>query len=132
LEIQDALGLSDPETMFYAAADYAVNGEDEKSIALLRQLLDLDSNHDEARWRLASLLYDQGSYGEAVEHYRIVCESGQADTEARRMFGYALLRNGDHRDATDVFRQYLGEVPEDEGVADELRRLLGGYQDLAE
>lgn len=132
LEIQDALGLSDPEAMFYAAADYAVNGEDEKSIALLRQLLDLDSNHDEARWRLASLLYDQGSYGEAVEHYRIVCESGQADKETRRMFGYALLRNGDHRGATDVFRQYLGEVPEDEGVANELRRLLGGYQDLAE
>ena len=113
----------DPESLFYASVHHAVMGRDEIAIDLLRRLLEVDSQHFEARWRLASLLYDQGLYQESVMHYRMANQINPLDLSVRRMLGFALLRNQQTREAELAFLDYLQSVPEDEVIASELERL---------
>lgn len=123
VEIQTSLGEVDPESLFYASVHHAVMGRDEIAIDLLRRLLEVDSQHFEARWRLASLLYDQGLYQESVMHYRMANQINPLDLSVRRMLGFALLRNQQTREAELVFLDYLQSVPEDEVIGSELERL---------
>ena len=123
VEIQTSLGEVDPESLFYASVHHAVMGRDEIAIDLLRRLLEVDSQHFEARWRLASLLYDQGLYQESVMHYRMANQINPLDLSVRRMLGFALLRNQQTREAELAFLDYLQSVPEDEVIASELERL---------
>lgn len=123
LEIQNSIGDSDSESMFYAAVQYAMNGQDGTAIKMLQDLLREEPDHVEARWRLASLLYDRGSFHESVSHYRTAHRADKSNLNVYRMLGFALLRSGERIEAASLFRDYLKLVPDDEGVLFELDQL---------
>ena len=48
VEIQQGLGIVDPESLFYAATQYAVDGQDEVAIEMLRKLVQHEPEHQQA------------------------------------------------------------------------------------
>lgn len=123
VEIQQGLGIVDPESLFYAATQYAVDGQDEVAIEMLRKLVQHEPEHQQARWRLASLLYDSEAFAESIDHLRMLHEFDSSDLFAERLLGFALLRNDQRREAAEIFRSYLLAVPQDASVLKELRRI---------
>ena len=126
IEIQVEIGSYNPDALFYAATQYAAVGQDATAIDLLEQVLVLDANYHEARWRLAALLYDQEEFIRSIEHYRIAVASKPNDGYLIRQFGFALLRNGQVGEASAMFREYLAIEPGDTAVSNQLNRLEAG------
>ncbi len=82
----------DPESMFYAAVNCAINGRDEEATQLLEKVVELEPRNHQARWRLAALLYDQLRYEEAELHFCEAVRLDPHDAYSYQMLGAVLLK----------------------------------------
>jgi Flp pilus assembly protein TadD len=87
-------GLADDaESLFYAAVHYAMTGDDQQAIALLAQVVEREPENSEARWRLATLLFDQSDFEQAEVHFREAVALDPSDSISHQMLGAILLKS---------------------------------------
>jgi tetratricopeptide (TPR) repeat protein len=89
----------DPESMFYAAVSYAMNGRDAEATALLERVVELEPINAQARWRLAALLYDQLRYEEAQFHFSEAVRLDPQDAYSYQMLGAACMKLGRYQES---------------------------------
>ncbi|MEM6487474.1 MAG: tetratricopeptide repeat protein [Pseudomonadota bacterium] len=76
------------------AEQLSVDGEPEKAIVELRNVLQLKADHVEARLKIARLLEDGGNFQAAVGHYLVAVENDVTNVDARvRLAQYMLVTN---------------------------------------
>lgn len=129
LRAQAGLG-DDAESLFYAAVNFAVDGNDPEAIALLQRVVILEPEHAEAHWRLASLLYDQQRFQESLDHFQTALRLNPDDAHSRRMIGMALIQLARFEDAVRVLREAIKRQPDDLALRENLElaksRIGGG------
>jgi tetratricopeptide (TPR) repeat protein len=103
----------DPETMFYAAVNYAVKGMDDEAIELLQKFVLLQPDDPQARWRLAVLLYEQDRLEESLEQFRTAVRLDPQDLYSQQMLGHVLLKLERYEEARSTMELALEIAPDD-------------------
>ena len=112
----------DPESLFYAGAQYAIDGRDQDAVDCFERLLKMNPDHHAAQWRLASLLYDDEQFDRAATHFRIATQLDSEDLNSLRMLGFALVRAERWPEALPVLKEVLAVSPDDKFVAEQIRK----------
>ena len=86
----------------------------------------LDPRNAEARLDLAAALGKSGRSAEAIPHFEKAIEAGGRTTAALNGLGVARLETGDPQGAARAFRDSLALDPRQPGIADLLRKVVGG------
>ena len=109
------------ELLYQSAKAYAYIGQEQESIARLKQLVGLYPSSDlvpEARFRIAEAAYSNGNYEEAELGYRQAL-AGSTDerlnSRARYMLGWAQFKQGASERAGETFLSVLDEYSEQSG-----------------
>ena len=119
--LRNAANLDDdPETMFYAAVNYAVKGMDVKAIELLEKVVRLQPDDAQARWRLAVLLYEHDRLEESVEQFRAAVRLDPQDLYSQQMLGRALLKLKRYDEARSAMERALKSAPNDPQIKENL------------
>jgi tetratricopeptide (TPR) repeat protein len=114
-------GLSDDsESMFYAAVHHAMTGSDGQAIALLEKVVESEPGNSEARWRLATLLFDQMRYEQAEVQFREAVRLNPADAVSHQMLGILSLKFSRYQQALESFQRAQALIPNDESVRDNI------------
>ncbi len=105
VRLRSAHGLADDvESLFYAAVHFATTGANDQAIDLLKRVIAHDPQHSGARWRLATLLYDQGRIEEAETHFRAAVQLDPSDADSHHMLGVIAMRLEKFKEAVASFR----------------------------
>lgn len=125
LRVRSEGGLaSDAESMFYAAVHYAVTGSDAQAIDLFQQVVDLEPTNSEARWRLATLLFDQDDHEQAELHFREAVKLNPTDGQSHQMLGAILLQSARYEQALQSFQRAAELQPQDAAIRDNIALTL--------
>ncbi len=108
--------VDDPESMFYAGVHFAMTGADEQAMTLLTKVVEREPNNAQARWRLATLLYDQTKYEEAKTQIVEAVRLDPSDAYSQQILGALLLKSGEYEQALMVFHRAEELAPNDEGI----------------
>lgn len=106
----------DLESMFYAGVHLATTGENRAATDLLRRVVFHEPKHVQARWRLATLLYDQALYDEAEGHFLAAVQLDPKDADSHSMLGAIQLKSGETEQALESFLRAHAVTPDDAGV----------------
>jgi tetratricopeptide (TPR) repeat protein len=126
---------ADPESLFYAAVHFAMVGSDAKAMELLQTILEHDPDHARARWRLATLLYDQSEYDEAKYHFREAVRLNPSDAYSHHMLGGISLIFKQFGEALESLKQAARLTPDDAAICLDIAftfQQLGRDQDAIE
>lgn len=110
----------DPESLFYAAVGDATKGNDEDAIDALRQVIELQPKHFDARWRLGTLLYDRERYEQSLAEFRIAVALNPQHAYSYQMLGAALLRLERYSDALAAWQRAIELDPNDSGLRENI------------
>lgn len=110
----------DPESLFYAAVNWATSGRDAEAMALFRRVLQLEPNHFAACWRLAALLYDHGDYKASREHFRKAVQLNPQHAYSFQMLGASLLKLERYEDALAAWNRAAELDPDDDGLRENI------------
>lgn len=94
-----------------------MTGSNDRAIELLEKVTELEPEHAEARWRLATLLYDQAIVEEAEHHFTEAVRLNPADAHSHHMLGVVLLRSGRYQEAPASLQQAIALTPNDPGIS---------------
>lgn len=130
-----SLAPENPRAHFLFALTLLERGALAQAEGELGVSLALREDYQDARLRLAGLLFQQGRFGEAATHYRLYADKHPADTGSRLQLAAALERAGDLKGAERVLRELgahaavqrlawrrLAEVLERQGKHDDASR----------
>jgi len=112
-EFGDGLSLNpdDPKIHFKLGVSYYGMLDYKKAIRSYREALRLRPSYHEVRYFLATALADKGDQKEAIEEFQKAHEADPKDLDVTFDYGYALYKAEDYAKATDLFEQFLREVP---------------------
>lgn len=110
----------DPESMFYAAVHHATSGNDEQALALLARVVELEPDNAEARWRLATLLYDQGRFTAALPHFQAAVRADASNAYTFQMLGLTFSKLNQHDDAIAALKHAAALSPDHPGIAESM------------
>jgi tetratricopeptide (TPR) repeat protein len=129
---QTAASASDGERLLIAATTADVNGDEERQLVLLEQLVAAYPGSARARVALANFLFERQDWCAAIEQYRLAIELAPDFSPPYNQLGYCLRFTGDLEGAEAAFRQYVELIPDEPNPYDSLAELLwkqGRYED---
>lgn len=77
-----------------------------------RRVVELDPDHEEARWRLAVALLDIGRYREALEHLEVIQKRRPDDDEVKVRLALCRHQVGQGREARAMLDEVIARQPE--------------------
>ncbi len=96
----------------FARAMCALNqGDSRTAESELRLCLGQEPGHNEALFKLGSILIDRGDYRAAIPFLQSCLKGNPGHLESRFSLGLALSRTGRHQEAAEAFEAVLREVP---------------------
>jgi tetratricopeptide (TPR) repeat protein len=114
----------DPESIYYAAIGYALKGLDWRAIELLQQVVAIQPENAQARWRLAALLYDAARYQESRTHFREAIRLDPSDAYSHQMLGALLVKLEQYEEALAVLTRAKELDPENPSIRNGLTTTL--------
>lgn len=121
----EAIRLRPEAKYHFARAMCALNQGDSKTAETeLRRCLGRDSSHNEALYRLGTILIDRGEYSAAIPLLQDCLKGNPQHLEARFSLGLARSRSGNLQEAMENFESILNEVPGHVGALYNLGRTL--------
>ena len=106
----------DPESLFYAAVHFAMVGSDEQAMELFTKVVEHDPNHVQARWRMATLLFDQMKYDQARLQFGEAVRLDPSDATSHHRLGAISLIFREYDEALASLQRAYALTPNDTGL----------------
>ena len=114
VQLREREGLPEhAESMYLAAVHYAVVGQTQAAIELLRNVVRLEPSNGEAHWRLGVMLYEQGEAEQALRHFQQAARLDPSDADIHQMIGAVHAQAGRFVDALQSFDVAYQQKPDD-------------------
>lgn len=88
-------------------------GELNEAMSLYREALEIDTGFVDVLKPLASLCFEQGEYGQAIDYMKRLMLKRPADRDASFFIGKALEAKGEYQQAVDQYKSLLQDNPDD-------------------
>lgn len=121
---EKAATASDGERLLIAATAAGVDGDQQRQLTLLDQLVEAYPCSSRARVALGNVLFGRQEWCAAIDAYRAAIELQPDFSPPYNQLGYCLRFTGDLEGAENAFRQYVALIPDEPNPYDSLAELL--------